>query len=167
MLRYFALATLIVFGAIALVLALPRSPSDTSHATRYVSGNGRKGPGEPLPDATSAAFTGVAPWALSTVPECFRQIASYSGPVAFARAHVPRNARRVPDGYVLHASDCTLRVFGNSALLVRGPDRFEVPAPARFYTAGPLLVLDGRDDHRESVRLYERRSDAARADHGR
>ncbi len=158
MLRYFALATLIVFGAIALVLALPRSPSDTSHATRYVSGNGRKGPGEPLPDATSAAFTGVAPWALSTVPECFRQIASYSGPVAFARAHIPRSARRVPDGFVLHVADCTLRVSGNSAILARETDRFDIPAPARFYTAGSQLVLDGRDGNREAVRLYDLRT---------
>jgi hypothetical protein len=157
-LRYLALSCAIVFGAIVVLLALPRPPSP-DRPDHSVSGRGRAGPGEVAPaDRPAGAFAGAAPWALSVVPECFRQRASFAGRPSFARAHLPATARRVPDGEVLRTADCTLTIRGDAAELQRGADRFVVPAPARFYVAGPRLVLDQRDGAREEVRLYVLRS---------
>ncbi len=160
MLRYFALSCAIVFGVIVLLLALPRPPS-VDRPDHAVSGRGRVGSGELAPAGRPAsAFDGAAPWALSVVPECFRQRASFAGRPAFARAHLPAAARRVPDGGVLRTADCTLTIRGEAAALRRGTDRFVVPAPARFYVAGARIVLDQRDGAREEVRVYALRSGA-------
>jgi len=159
-LRYVALSCAIVFGAILVLLALPRPPS-TDRPDHAVSGRGRTGPGELAPaDRAAGAFAGAAPWALSVVPECFRQRASFAGRPAFARAHLSPAAKRVPDGAVLRTADCTLTIRGDAAALRRGADRFVVPAPARFYIAGAHVVLDQRDGAREELRVYALRSGA-------
>jgi hypothetical protein len=158
-----ALATLIVLGALALVLAIPQhraAPPREPYVSRPATPRaGGPDPGRRRDDAVS----GEAPWALSVVPECFEQTRSFSGDARFARAHIPPGARRVAAGLRLRVADCTLDVAAETAELRRGDNRLDVPAPAHFFVAGPLLVLDQREGVREEVRLYALRGGAAPA----
>jgi hypothetical protein len=153
--RYLALSTVIVFGTLALLLALPRLRTPSPRGPQYASGRatpsaGRDDPAKLVPQAV----TGEAPWALSVVPECFHQVVSFAGSAAYARAHIPPQANPVAPGARLAVADCTLEVRDRSAELRRGDTRLVVPAPARFYVAGRRLVLDQRAGRREEVRLY-------------
>ncbi len=152
-----ALATLIVLGALALVLAIPQHRASAPREP-YVSRAATPRPGGPDPGRHGDdGVSGEAPWALSVVPECFEQTRSFSGDARFARAHIPAGARPVAAGERLRVADCTLDVGAETAELRRGDNRLDVPAPARFYVAGSLLVLDQRDGKREEVRLYSLR----------
>ncbi len=155
MLRYVGLSAVLVFAAILVLLAVPRFYAPAVRAPQYHGG--RATPSAGAADASRGrvpeAVTGAAPWALSAVPECFHETASFAGPPAFARAHVPRAARRLREGRYTVA-DCTLRIFTDSAELRRGDDDLRIPAPARFYVAGGRLVLDQESGRREEVRFY-------------
>jgi hypothetical protein len=153
--RFLALATAIVFGAMAVILALPKQPSPSLPAPRYTSGDGTPGPSahddgrrQPPP------VTGNAPWALSALPECFHQRAGAHGPPAFARARIPRGARPVAAPATLQAGDCTLVVAADSATVTRGENRLLIPAVARFYVAGDRLILERSEGARDDVRVY-------------
>jgi hypothetical protein len=154
-LRYFALSTALVLAAILVLLAIPRFGSPPSRGPQYHGG--RATPSAGTADRggrrVSEGVTGAAPWALSAVPECFHETASFAGPPAFARAHLPAAARRLRAGRYLVA-DCTLLVSIDSAELRRGDDDLRIPAPSRFYVAGGRLVLDQEFGRREEVRIY-------------
>ena len=155
MFRYYALASAIVVVAIGILLALPRFRPSEPHGPAYASG--RATPGVSGPDAEVRATDtvgGIAPWALSAVPECFHQTASFRGGSAFVRAHVPHAARRVPAGSRLRVADCTLDVRADFALLARAENRFVVPSPATFYVSGSSLVLRQTDGSRDELRVY-------------
>jgi len=154
-LRYFALSAALVLAAILVLLAVPRFESPPPRGPQYHGG--RATPSAGAADAggrrVSEGVTGAAPWALSAVPECFHETASFAGPPAFARAHLPPGGRRLRDVRYTVA-DCTLRIFVDSAELRRGDDDLRVPAPSRFYVAGGRLVLDQQFGQREEVRIY-------------
>ncbi len=155
MLRYFALSAALVLAAILVLLAVPRFGSPPPRAPQYHGG--RATPSAGTADRSgrriSEAVTGAAPWALSAVPECFHETASFAGPPAFARAHLPAAARRLRAGRY-RVADCTLTVFIDSAELRRGDDDLRIPAPSRLYVAGGRLVLDQEFGRREEVRIY-------------
>jgi hypothetical protein len=166
MLRYLALSAAIVFGALLLILALPKPDTAPNGAPKYVAGHATPGPGEADRDPrTPEPMTGDAPWALSAVPECFRQNESDVGPPAFAHPHIPPGARPVPRTGTerLVTADCTLDVTGATAELRRGDTVLRIPAPSAFLVAGRVLVLDQREGSRERVRLYALSSGAAPA----
>ncbi len=155
MLRYIALSATLVFAAILILLAVPRFYAPAARGPQYHGGRAT-----PSSEAAGASgrhapesVTGAAPWALSAVPECFHETASFAGPPAFARAHLPRAARRLHAGRY-GVADCTLRIFSDSAELKRGDDDLRIPSPARFYVSGGRLVLDQEDGRREEVRFY-------------
>lgn|GEM_PF-488168 len=155
MLRYYALATLIVGAALAAMLALPRRPAGPDAVPRYHTGSGTPGPpARDLAHAGPPTVSGNAPWALSALPACFRQRSSARGPAAFARAHIPPGARPVAAGSTLRVADCTLEVRADSAVVTRGANRLVIPPVARLYVAGARLILDRSEGPHDDVRVY-------------
>ncbi len=125
----------------------------------YETANGTPGPPQRGLERgkTAGDMDGDAPWALSALPECFRQTSSASGTPAFARAKMPAGARLVANGTTIASADCTLAVRGDEVRVSRGADRMRVPPVAQLYTApGGRLVLDRRSGGREEVRVYVR-----------
>jgi hypothetical protein len=154
-LRYYALATLIVAGALAVMLALPRRPAGPGAVPHYHTGGGTPGPSaRDLAHAGPPTVSGNAPWALSALPSCFRQRLSARGPAAFARKRIPPGARLVAAGSTLRVADCTLEVRADWAVVTRGENRLVIPAVARLYVAGARLILDRSEGPRDDVRVY-------------
>ncbi|GAC1302790.1 MAG: hypothetical protein NVSMB21_01100 [Vulcanimicrobiaceae bacterium] len=141
---------------LGLVLAIPQAPRPDPQS-RYVSG--RATPGPPMRDDASHGreappVGGEAPWALSALPACFRQIRLAAGTVAFVRSKVPHAARRVAAGATLATADCRLRVGANDAAVIRGENAFHIPAPARLFVWGKRLLLETRVGRRATLRTY-------------
>ena len=156
MIRYLAIASALVIAFLVIVTALqPKSGGDAAR-TRYATATGTPGPAQRDLDAhpTPVAVQGEAPWALSALPECFTQLASRSGPAAYARTRIPRDARRVSGESTLHVVDCTLEVRSDWAVVERGENRLLIPGIARFYVAGNRLILDRAQARHEDVRVY-------------
>lgn len=156
MIRYLAVATALVIGALVIATALAPKGGGSGDRTKYATATGTPGPAQH--DVAShqmpLAVTGEAPWALSALPECFKQLASRSGPPAYARTKIARDARRVSEKMTLTVADCTLDVKHDSAVVTRGENRLTVPAVARFYVAGDHLVLERLEARHEDVRVY-------------
>ena len=137
-------------------LRLARAPAG---APNYVTASGTPGPPqrERERSATTGDMDGDAPWALSALPECFRQLSSASGTRAFVRGKMPPGVRIVPNGTMIVSADCTLAVRGDEVRVVRGADRLRVPPVARLYAVpGGRLVLYRRSGTREELRVYAR-----------
>ncbi len=137
-------------------MALPHAQRSDPQ-TRYF---GRKGatPGPSMRDGAlrgdARPVSGDAPWALSALPACFRQVHVASGNAAFMRAKVPPGARAVAAGSALATADCRLRVGATDGIVARGDNVFHVPPPARFFVAGDHLVLETRSGARVTLRTY-------------
>ena len=141
-----------------LALTMVRTGRE-SPPNHYATASGTPGP--PQHDRTASrspdSVSGDAPWALSALPECFRQLSSASGSYAFARSKLPSGARPLGNGESLTVADCRVTVRGDEIEVVRGTERLRVPPEARLLLAGPArIVLDRRDGKREDVRVYER-----------
>lgn len=154
--RYFALATAIVLAVFAIVAALPHAPGP-DRQSRYSPGGQTPGPaqrddrsGTPLP------VSGEAPWALSALPECFRQISVARGSAAFVRAKIPRGAFRVPIGARFVSGDCRIWVRAGGANVERGANHLHIPTPLGVYVAERQLLLESDDGERGIVRTYVR-----------
>ncbi len=129
MLRYLALASVIVVAVTLLVLALPHAAHDDA-ASHFASD----------PRATA-------------LPECFHQRASRSGTIAFARVLLA-GTTPIAAPFRLRAADCTLVVDADSATVTRGENRLVIPQPARFFAAGSEIVVERRDGARDDIRVY-------------
>lgn len=160
MLRYLAIATIIVVLAVVGMLQLgrfvkPLQSRYTSHVAPAAS---------PRPEATSnatvAPVSGAAPWALSALPGCFVTHGSLGGSSAFVRARArtlaPGPWHRVVN-VRLRSGDCELSITGHAARVVRGDTRLTIPPDARFFVAGKRLVLHRVADGRTELRAYELR----------
>jgi hypothetical protein len=155
MVRYLALATVIVLAVVLPIAGLRHRPVTGGEHPLYQTGQGTPGPPQGGgADHTPLPVTGPAPWALSALPECFRQVSSRAGPPAFARAGFPRGARLVGAPATLHVADCTLTIGAESATVRRGENVLVIPPVARVYTDAGRLILDRRDGPREDVRVY-------------
>jgi hypothetical protein len=154
-LRYFAAATAIVAAAIALILALPRGAPPVAKP-RYVTATGTPGPpdGRERDAYVPQAVTGDAPWALSALPGCFRQVSHARGPLAFVRAAMPPGARAVPPGRVLTTADCTLATGDGVVTVRRGENVLRIPPPARLYATVSHLYLLTRRGAGAELRTY-------------
>jgi hypothetical protein len=161
--RYLGIATLIVIAFLVLLTNLPHGPAGSNGDVRYSSSTATPGPAQNAdrPGATPGPVSGDAPWALSALPECFHQLSQRSGTPQFARAEFPHGARLVAPGLRLRVADCTLDVARDSAVVVRGENRFVVPPATRFFVAGPHIVLDRTAGGRVEVRVYAVPGEAA------
>lgn len=171
MIRYFAVATAIVLAGIFVLLALGRhttgpESSPEPYGTGVAPSAPPPGPGS-TSLATGAALEGDAPWALSALPECFRQKRAIGGPLAYVRAHeagLERAAWKRVRNVRLATADCRLDVGERSAVVVRSGDtRLRVPPDARFYVWDRDLVIDRYANGAESVRVYALRDGSAPA----
>jgi len=160
--RYLALATVLVVAVLVIVTKLPQAPSPGSGDPRFSSSTASPGPPQNNDRVfdTPPPLGGEAPWALSALPECFHVVSHRSGSPAFARFGFPHGAKPVAPGRRLRVADCTLDVGADSALVVRGENRFVVPPLARFYVAGRHVILDRSDGGRVDVHVYALRSGA-------
>jgi hypothetical protein len=145
MLRYFAIATVIVLAIVVTVtmrahLVLP------GHVNFW-----KPTAPPPPPDDT----TGNAPWALSALPDCFVQRSETSGAPAYVEAQIPPGAQPVRDGTRLSYGPCTILVHKSELLVERGADRLRVPPRATLYTAGNMLVLIRVSGKTAVLRSYE------------
>ena len=168
MIRYVAIAAAIVVATIFVILALGRTtkPHDAVYSAKLAS------PGVPRREgdagATAVPLSGDAPWALSALPDCFRQLHAIHGPPDYVNAHLAQLAppratwHRARSGR-LRSADCVVTIVGASANVVRGDTRLHIPADARFSIAGPRLILDRFSGGTEDLRVYERRDGNAPA----
>jgi len=157
--RYLAIATALVVTIAALVVRFPSAPR-TERASTY-SSDARATPGVASRDdgpLAGAAVSGEAPWALSALPGCFREVRRARGPLAFVRATLPPGATHVRAGTTLRIADCTLTIGHQTAVVSRGENRFTVPAVARFSRSGGLLILERDDGPLGDVRVYAPRA---------
>jgi hypothetical protein len=137
-------------------LRLAHGPAATP---RYATASGTPGPPQRAGNdaAKPGDMYGDAPWALSALPECFRQISSARGSPSFVRTKIPAGLRRVASGGAVVAADCTLAVRGDEVRVTRGADRLRVPPRARLYEAsGGRLVLERLAGRGDEVRVYLR-----------
>ena len=161
--RYFALATVIVVVSLFLILGLGRRDAGTKAQVTYETGDGTPGPAQRDPRSHAPLpVTGPAPWALSALPECFRERSRRSGSPAFARARLPPEARLVRPPARFVVADCRLDVFADSAVVRRGENVLIIPPRARFYSVSGGLILDRRADAGEDVRVYAAADPGAR-----
>ena len=154
MIRYFAIATVIVLSVAVLATAwenreliririastsLPASPKPAD------STGGRR---------SEVPFRGVAPWALSALPECLTQLSVATGTLAFVRSHVPAGATPVAPPATLAYGDCTISVSGDEADVRRGDDRFHIPGSVRFFRGPALLAVLQSSASGNELRVY-------------
>lgn len=156
MLRYFALATVIVFAvAIAAAGWVNRNAIRIKIASVYLRVTPKpQGSNVPGP-APSRGLGGDAPWALSALPECLTQISETTGPLAYVVRHLPAGARPVAPPATLRYADCTIELSGDEALVTRGNDRFRIPPRVRFYRASGTLALLHAGSDGNDLRVYE------------
>jgi hypothetical protein len=155
MLRYFALATVIVVGTLVIAANFARSRTDIE-----VGGGPRSTatPSAPRPEASGTfpppGVHGEAPWALSALPECFEQEEEAHGPLAFVRAHLPAKMQAVAAPSHLETADCALRILAHSVLVERGTERLVITPDARLYTDGRRFALLRRSGKTADLRIY-------------
>ncbi|HMD03265.1 MAG TPA: hypothetical protein VKG44_09910 [Candidatus Baltobacteraceae bacterium] len=100
--------------------------------------------------------SGAAPWALSALPECFRQLSEAHGTLAFVRRRLPAEAQPVVDDVGLVSADCRLHIYADAAMVERGSQTLFVPPDTHFYTWGDHLAFVRRDGSKAELRVYQR-----------
>ncbi|HEX8806454.1 MAG TPA: hypothetical protein VF741_05875 [Candidatus Aquilonibacter sp.] len=144
MLRYFAIATVVVLTIVVYVtarthLGLP------GHVNFWKA---------TAPPPKTADVTGNAPWALSALPDCFEQTSETTGSAAYVAARLPSGAQLVAAGTHLKYGSCTILVRHDELLVTRGSDRLRVPPYTRLYTAGTTLALLRTSGMTTTLRIY-------------
>ncbi len=156
MIRWVVLATIIVVGVVMIAAALEGRFSLGDIKLASVPGSAApKAIDERSSNAPSGRpFVGVAPWALSAVPDCLEQKLVSRGPLSYVRAHVASGAVAVPDGAALRYGACTIMVHGDTVDVARGRDRFHIPPVSRLYRSSDRLFLLRVDASGAQLRSY-------------
>ena len=159
MLRFYLIATAIVLIAGVVVAALYRGGG--SRDLRIASVQSTASPSPPRAQAVASRAplvpSGDAPWALSAVPECFRQRREVHGPPAFVRAAIPPSAKPLPAGTAVRAGDCTVTVGADVVDVRRAGETLRVPPRATLYAlADDGYALLFEDRRGTTLRVYER-----------
>ena len=157
MLRYYAIATVIVLAIAVAVTArsygnfmrFRMAASKRTAAPQHLRVSGGAG------GSSAQNVTGDAPWALSALPDCFVQSSERTGSVAYVRAAIPARAQPVADGSRLSYGSCTILVRKSELLVDRGSDRLVVPPRAELYTSGHSLVLVRTTGNSAVLRTYD------------
>jgi hypothetical protein len=144
-LRYFAIATVIVLTIVVLVtmrarLGLP------GHVNFWKV---------TAPPPKIGSVTGNAPWALSALPDCFNQTSETTGSAAYVAAQLPAGAQLVAAGTHLTYGVCTILVRSDELLVERGSDRLRVPPRTRLYIVGNSLALLRTSGTTTILRTYD------------
>jgi len=156
MLPYYAAASALVVGTLVIFASgLGRSPK-LRVASVPVHGTPSPARGEAASTFAPGSVTGEAPWALSAVPECFRQESEAHGSPAFVASRLPAGAQRLAAGTRLAVGDCRLRVGAAVLTLERGGERLVVPRWTRVYSAGALLAVLRDSGGSADLRVYRR-----------
>jgi hypothetical protein len=152
--RYFAIATVIVLTVVVLATAWENREliririASTSVPAPPKPADSTGGGGETVP------FRGDAPWALSALPECLTQLNVATGRLSFVRSRVPAGATLVVPPATLSYGDCTISVTGDEADVRRGNDRFHIPGSVRFYRGPALLAVLRSSGGGNELRVY-------------
>ena len=156
MLRYLAIATLIVLTIVVFATAWThRELIRIRIAPTNVPLEPKRGTPEETGAGGGEAFRGVAPWALSALPECLTQDSISRGTLAYVRAKVPAGATIVADGAALRYGPCTIFVRGDEVIVRRGADRLVVPPHVTLYRTANLLALLRVENGNGELRVYE------------
>ncbi len=139
------LAIFIVMGTLVVVTSIARLHRLQIH----VAATSVPAPPKPYRDrrlshAEHGAVDARGVWALAAQPSCFEEVEKSTGPQAYVRAHLPRQAQRVPSGRTLIFGSCRIVIEGGSVIVVRGNERISVPAPAELYQTASRLYLLAR-----------------------
>ncbi len=161
--RYLLASSIVVGIALVAITSISLRSSRDAGRTAYVTATGTPGPprSERAPTLAPDDVTGVAPWAFSALPACFRQVAWARGNAAFARGTIPADAVAVAAGGTLRSADCRVRVGRGEVRIARGADRLLVPDVVRVAVSGARLYVDRRALGREDVRAFVLPSGAA------
>ncbi|HTZ55649.1 MAG TPA: hypothetical protein VMB20_11355 [Candidatus Acidoferrum sp.] len=146
MLRYFAIATVIVLTIAVYATMRAHLGSLPGHVNFWKAT-------APPPPADSV--TGNAPWALSALPDCFAQRSETSGSATYVEARLPAGAQPVPAGARLTYGPCTILVRRGELLVERGSDRLRVPPESRLYTVNGTLALLRTSGSTTDLRIYD------------
>lgn len=149
--RFYLAATILV-AAFVFAITLRRLPQADLRVSASPSGTPSAPRSEAPESAAPAAVRGVAPWALSALPDCARQHAEVRGDRAFVTRAIPRDAKPVA-GH-LQAGPCSIDVAATGILIVRGKDRLRIPPPARLLHAGGRYYLYEPDRKGAVLRVY-------------
>jgi hypothetical protein len=156
MLRYYAIAAVLVIVAASVLAATV----ERRRELRVASERARGTPSPPRREAASTfdpgAVIGDAPWALSAVPECFRQTGETHGSAGFVAAHLPAGARRLAPGTVVVAADCRVSVGAATLAVDRRGERLIVPPRTSVYAAGDGLAVLRAAGGSYDLRVYRR-----------
>ncbi len=153
---YLALATVLVVGGLIVATLFAHRRAGLRVASVPAHGT----PSPPRREAASTArpdaVAGDAPWALSALPECFRQEREARGTPAFVAARMPAAARLLAPGVVESTADCTVRVGAESVTVERGSERLIVPPRARIFATGDGYALVRETGKTAELRVYRR-----------
>jgi len=154
MLPFYVVATVLVVGA--LVIGSLRSHPGKPLDVRTVQATGTPSASRVQSRATIVPFAvrGNAPWALSALPECFRQELAVRGPIAFVRAHLAPAAHAIPAGTVLNQADCVVTFGVRTIGVMRGDVRLVIPPDTRAFAAGGSLAVLRRAGASAELRVY-------------
>jgi hypothetical protein len=167
--RYFAIASAIVFACIFALLALGPMQQHAAEPGPYASTIAPAGSPRAEGDAQTSPspVAGDAPWALSALPECFDERRHVAGPRAYLSRQfgmLPMRAWKPVASGALVSADCRIVVDGaaGSIDVARGDTHLRVPPVTRVFVAGERIVVErvlsaGRYD----VRVYALRSGSA------
>ncbi len=156
MLRYLAVSTAIVFG-VAIVLAgwINRDLIRIKIASVYARVHSKAGAFTAGSAHANLPLSGDAPWVLSALPECLRQVSKSSGSTQYVRAHLPRDAVAIVPPATLVYGDCTIAVDDDEAFVRRGADRLRIPPRVEFYRAPGILAFIRESSGVAELRLYQ------------
>ncbi|MDQ2991843.1 MAG: hypothetical protein M3R30_03340 [Candidatus Eremiobacteraeota bacterium] len=156
MLRYFAIASVLVVGTFVGVAAwwLSQPHRDVTIKSVPVTMAPRPAPPGGRTGLGTSGFLADAPWALSTLPECLTQVSVARGPIAFVRSTLPAGAEAIASPATLVYRDCRLSLGDAGVLVRRGPDTLRVPAPVRLYRMGTRLFVLHLEGKRAQLRTY-------------
>jgi hypothetical protein len=155
MLRYYAIATVIVLAIAVLATAwehrdLIRIRIGSTNLQVSPKPAGAMGPAQ----TQSGALHGDAPWALSALPDCLQQISESTGSVSYVRSRLPPGSSPVSAGSLLIYGNCTILVGDAELSVRRGPDRLRVPPHVTLYRAGGELALLRMTGKSGELRVY-------------
>lgn len=155
MIRYYALASGIVLGIALLVAAwFERDLIRIKLASVAIPVPPKVGRERIYRGAAGRAFRGVAPWALSALPDCFTPLAHVTGSSAYVTAHLPSGARVVVPPARLAYGRCTIFLAGVEAIVTRGSDRLRIPPTVRFYRIPGKIAVWRSDAAGNDLRIY-------------
>ncbi len=145
MLRYYAIATVIVL-TIAVLVTMRAHVVLPGHINFWKA---------TAPPPRAGSVTGNAPWALSALPDCFTQRSETSGAASYVKARLPAGAQPVRAGSRLTYGSCTIFVSHDELLVERGSDRLRVPPHTTLYTIDGTLALLRTSGSTTDLRIYD------------